>query len=87
MHLFLLFFIYSSSALAISNLPVDKSNDDNFEVLLRNNVSYCVAPYFDGSKYYAYELARKGSSYFVDHKWRFDVLGHISTVILDDNNN
>ncbi|BDM65977.1 hypothetical protein NFHSH190041_34290 [Shewanella sp. NFH-SH190041] len=61
---------------------VDKALDSNFEVALRNGYSYCVAPYLAKDNiYYAYETARKDSTDCIGYDWRYDVHGHISTVI------
>ncbi|BDM65976.1 hypothetical protein NFHSH190041_34280 [Shewanella sp. NFH-SH190041] len=61
---------------------VDKALDSNFEVELRNGYTYCVAPYLAKDNiYYAYETARKDSTDCIGYDWRYDVHGHISTVI------
>ncbi|BDM65978.1 hypothetical protein NFHSH190041_34300 [Shewanella sp. NFH-SH190041] len=64
---------------------VDKALDSNFEVALRNGYSYCVAPYQGKDNiYYAYETARTDSTDCIGYDWRYDVHGHISTIIRTD---
>lgn len=78
-----------SSAQAATPEKTDPALDSNFEVSIRNGYSYCVAPSLSSkdNTYYAYELARDSALDCIGHDWRYDVHGHISTLITDDENN
>ncbi|BDM63242.1 hypothetical protein NFHSH190041_06940 [Shewanella sp. NFH-SH190041] len=84
--LLLMFSSYSSAT--IEPEKTDSPVDSNFEVLLRNNNTYCVSPYLSSKDnvYYAYEAARADSLDCITYTWRYDVQGHISTSITDNNN-